>query len=229
MMEIPELYLPGFELDLDSEKQLAFDVLLEKTKPGAYIDYQLPFPKWQFLTYLCETRPVVLHGSQQPGISVVEPRQARDIRDFSNQRAIYATTDGIWVIYFAILDRKNHPGISLFNACFRYKDGDDQWSHPFYFFSISHAVRIQHPWIMGTIYILPRHSFIKEPNQQIMGATVDFPHWVSSTPAEPLAKLLVGMEDFPFLSQIHGHDDALLEKLVKENPQGFPWPEALIS
>ena len=50
-----------------------------------------------------------MHGSQNLGIEVVEPRHARDIRAFSNQEAIYATTDGIWVIYFAILNRKLYP------------------------------------------------------------------------------------------------------------------------
>ena len=44
---------------------------------------------------------------------------ANDVRAFSNQRAIYATTDGIWVIYFAILNRKLYPEMSLFNSCFQ--------------------------------------------------------------------------------------------------------------
>lgn len=228
-MELPELYLPRPEFDLNPEKRSAFETLWDSTNPGAWIDYQLKYPKWQFLTYLCETKPVILHGSQKGDIPLIKPQQARDIRDFSNQRAIYATTDGIWVIYFAILDRKTYRGISLYNACFRVQVSQDQWSHPYYFFSITQSARIQEPWLLGTIYILPRASFEKEPDQQVMGVRLDLPHWVSPIPAEPIAKLIVGPEDFPFLTEIHGHDDALLNKLMKEKPEGFPWPEALMS
>jgi hypothetical protein len=227
-MEILDHYLPRPEFNLSPEKQSAFENMWDATRHGERFDYHLPYPKWQFLSYLCETKPVILHGSQLSGIDVVQPQQANDIRAFANQRAIYATSDGIWVIYFAILDRKNHP-MSLYNACFRFQDADDHWSYPFYFFSISQSALLKAPWISGTIYILPRESFHKEPNQPIMGVTVDFPHWISASPAQPLAKLTVSPEDFPFLAQIHGHDDYLLNKLVKENPDGFPWPEALIS
>ncbi len=227
-MEILDHYLSRPELNLSPEKQSAFENLWDAAGHGELFDYHLPYPKWQFLSYLCDTKPVILHGSQLSELPTVQPRQANDIRAFANQRAIYATTDGIWVIYFAILDRKNHP-MSLYNACFRFQDAVDLWSDPYYFFSISHSALKHSPWISGTIYILPRESFNKEPNQQIMGVTVDFPHWVSTSPAEPIAKLTVGPEDFPFLAQIHGHDDDLLAKLVKEDPDGFPWPEALIS
>ena len=227
-MEILDHYLPGPEFKRSPEKRSAFEALWEAAGHGERLDYHLPYPKWQFLTYLCEKKPVILHGSQLAELETVQPQQANDIRAFANQRAIYATTDGIWVIYFAILDRKQHP-MSLYNACFRYQDAEDHWSNPFYFFSISHSALVRDPWIWGTIYILPRDSFHKEPNQPIMGVTVDFPHWVSHAPAAPIAKLTVGPEDFPFLAQIHGHDDTLLNKLVREDPDGFPWPEALIT
>lgn len=228
-MKLPDLYLPRPEFELTPEKHSAFEILWDATKHGEQIVYQLPFPKWQFLTYLCETKPVILHGSQNGDIPLVKPQQARDIREFSKQRAIYATTDGIWVIFFAILDRKTYRSMSLYNACFRVQVSEDQWSLPYYFFSITHSVRTQDPWLNGMIYILPRDSFEKEPNQQVMGVTLDFPHWVSPSPAKPLAKLIVGPEDFPFLSEIHGHDDALLNQLIIEKPEGLPWPEALIT
>jgi hypothetical protein len=88
------------------------------------------FPKVQYLTYLCDTNELELHGSQVLNIDVVEPHQANDKKTFSNQRAIYATTDGIWVIYFAILDRKKYPEVSLFNSCLRTRLTPDQLSDP---------------------------------------------------------------------------------------------------
>jgi hypothetical protein len=221
--------LPRPPFELTPAKQAAFDDLYKSTPVGGFVDYHLAYPKWQFLSYLCETRELVLHGSQNPSIGVVEPRQANDIRAFSDQRAIYATTDGIWVIYFAILERKKYPEMSLFNTCLRARISADQLSLPMYFFSISHSVLLQKPWGEGVIYILPRQSFEQEAVQQMQGMEIVFPHWISTIPATPVARLQVGWQDFPFLDQIHGHNDEKLVKLYKANPQGFPYPEALVS
>jgi hypothetical protein len=63
----------------------------------------------------------------------------------------------------------------------------------------------------------------------MMGATIQFPHWISFKPARPIAKLHVQSQDFPFLAEIHGHDDEKLVQLATADPNGFPWPEALIT
>jgi len=211
------------------ERQREFEDLFQATPPGNLIDYKLPYPKWQYLSWLCGTKQFVLHGSQTQKIDIVEPRQAKDIRTFSKQKAIYATTDGIWVIYFAIIDRENFPGISLFNSCLQVRIDDNRWSGPFYFFSVSHFAKIQNPWRDGMIYILPRQTFEKEAHQKAQEMEVAFPHWISSVAVQPFSKLKVGPQDFPFLDQIHGHDDEKLVELYQSDPDGFPWPEALIS
>jgi len=211
------------------EKQDAFEQVLQATPAGDFIDYRIPYPKWQFLSYICETRETVLHGSQHAHIDEVEPRQANDKRAFSNQRAIYATTDGIWVIYFAILDREKYPEMTLFNSCLRVRAADNRLSAPLYFFSITHSALLQKPWCEGTIYILPRHSFEQEAPQQVQGMEIVFPHWIGRSPAKPIAKLHVGPQDFPFLEQIHGHNNEKLVQLAMADPNGFPWPDALES
>lgn len=228
-MDAPPFLLPRPHFSKTPEMTAAFDGLIQSTPCGAFIDYALPFPKWQFLTHLCETKPLVLHGSQNVDIRQVEPRQANDKRAFSNQFAIYATTDGIWVLYFAILDRKNYPELTLFNSCFQARISPDQYSEPLYFFSITHSVLIQKPWCTGAVYILPRQSFNQEPAQHIQETEIIFPHWISSEPAQPIAKLLVGPDDFPFLNKIHGHHDEKLVQLASANPNGFPWLDALES
>lgn len=228
-MKAPDWLLPRPLFDLSLEKQRAFDDLWQSKNEGGSIVYTLPFPKWQFLTYLCDTKDLVLHGSQNHDISTVEPRQANDIRAYSNRHAIYATTDGIWVIYFAILDRKKFPELSLFNSCLRARMSTDQFSDPMYFFSITHSVLLQKPWCEGMVYILPRQSFEREATQQVQGVEIIFPHWISSVPAEPVAKLIVGPQDFPFLSSIHGHNNEKLIQLAIADPNGYPWPEALES
>jgi hypothetical protein len=228
-METPAFLLPSPPFDKSPSKQDAFEDLWQSIHKGDFINYQLPYPKWQFLSYLCETRELVLHGSQNKEIGIVEPRQANDKKAFSNQHAIYATTDGIWVIYFAILDRKNNPEMTLFNSCLRAQFSIDQISDPMYFFSITHSVLLRKPWCEGMIYILPRQSFEREATQQMQGIEIVFPHWISPLPVDPVARLQVGPQDFPFLAQIHGHNDEKLVHLAMADPNGFPWPEALVS
>jgi hypothetical protein len=228
-MQARDFLLPRPPLDLSPEKQRAFDDVWQAVPSGDFIDYQLPYPKWQFLSYICESRELVLHGSARKDIDTVEPRQANDMRAFSNQQAIYATTDGIWVIYFSILDRQEYPGLSLFNSCLQVRLSADQLSDPLYFFSITHSVLVQEPWCEGAVYILPRQSFKQEASQQVQGMEIVFPHWISTSPAYALGRLRVGPDDFPFLSQIHGHNDEKLVELAKAHPDGFPWPEALES
>jgi hypothetical protein len=225
---IPSYYLSRPQFDLNTKKQAAFDDLWQSATKGGFIDFRLPYPKWQFLSYLCDSHELVLHGSQKRDIEVVEPRQANDKRSYSNQNAIYATTDGIWVTYFAIIDRLGHPGLSLFNACFQINLAEQQMSEPYYFFSISVEFRKQNPWCQGCVYILPRQNFSHEEAQLAQGVEVIFPHWISTLPAKPVAKLIVGPADFPFLDQIHGHDDQKLVDLYTANPDAFP-AEALES
>lgn len=217
---------PPFEL-LQSQRD-EFTALLTSTPPGAWIDYQLAAQKWKFLSWLCRSCDFVLHGSQNMDLDIVEPRKALDIRAFSAQEAIYATTDGIWVIYFAIVDRKNFQ-LSLFNSCLDVHLAPGQVLGPLYFFSVTHSALVQNPWRPGAIYILPRQTFTQESAQQMMGAKIVFPHWVSPQPARPVAKLRVEPQDFPFLAQVHGHDDEKISQLAAADPNGFPWPEALIT
>jgi len=228
-MEAPSFLLPRPRFDKTPEMMAAFEELLVSTSSGGIIEYSLPFPKWQFLSYICETKDLVLHGSQNLEIEVVEPRQANDIKTFSNQTAIYATTDGIWVLYFAILDRRKYPEMTLFNSCLQARVSPEQLSEPLYFFSITHSALLQKPWCTGAVYILPRQSFIRESTQQVQGIEIVFPHWVGSRPAMPIAKLIVEAGDFPFLNQIHGHDNEKLSRMASADPNGFPWSDALIT
>jgi hypothetical protein len=225
-MQVLDHLLPQPAFDLTSEKQAAFESLF-KAPRETFIDYQLSYPKWQFLSYLCSSRDLVLHGSQNTSIQIVEPQKATDIKAISSQKAIYATTDGIWSIFFAIVDRKNFQPLSLFNSCLNIRVSPDNILGPLYFFSITYSALVQSPWCDGTVYVLPRDNFEQETVQQILGADVLFPHWISREPASPIAKLIVQPLDFPFLSNIHGQNDEKLAELSAANPNGFPWPEAL--
>jgi hypothetical protein len=150
----------------NSETTASFDRLLDQALergPAHPVDYRLDAPKWQFLCYAADRTDVVLHGSGDPVIQLFEPRQPADTLEFSNRRAVFAATDGIWPMYFAILDRERHPTMMRCNSCTRISSTDGPLSEPYYFFSISRPALKQQPWRAGTVYILPAHSFEAQP------------------------------------------------------------------
>lgn len=192
--------------------------------PDHPIDYKLDAPKWQFLCHAAERTGMVLHGSGNPDITQFEPRQPADTLEFSNQHAVFAATDGIWPMYYAILDRERHPTMMLCNSTIRIGSGD-QLSGPHYFFSISEWALKQQPWRSGTVYLLPADTFETQPAIEADGVSVHIAQAASPLPVAPAAKLPVRPSDFPFLNQIHGHDDDLLNARIAADPEGFPWFE----
>jgi hypothetical protein len=224
-MHLPGYYLPRPALQLDAATIAAYEALWTKIatarEPGE-LAYSLPTPRWQFLCYLADHKPVLLHGSGNPDVRIFEPRKADDILEFGNRAAVYAASDGIWPIYFAILDRGQYP-MSLTNACIRLVAPTGESAGPFYYFSISQTALVQRPWRTGMIYILPRATFELQPPFASGGASVHVMQWASPAPVTPLAKLRVTPDDFPFLGHIRGHDDQVQQQRARANPDGFPW------
>lgn len=222
-MTLPDYFLPRPPLDLTPDVTAAFDALFADALaagPGARIDYTLPVPKWKFLCYLTDTRDVLLHGSGSPDIVEFEPRQSSDIAEFGNQRAIYAAADGIWPLFFALANREECVR-SLLNACVRVRGADGRPGTPHYFFSIN--ATCDRPWRPGTIYILPRDTFVPQPPLQRRGATIDVAQWASREAVRPLASVAVEPADFPFLEHVRSHDPQVISERAARDPDGFPW------
>jgi hypothetical protein len=55
--------------------------------------------------------------------------------------------------------------------------------------------------------------------------TVHIAQLASYVPVQPLAKLTVTPEDFPFLARIRGHDDNRLKEYGLAMQTGAPWPK----
>ncbi len=224
-LEHPRWFLPRPAARPDSSTIAAFERLFAATVErgaGTVIDYTLLAPKWQFLCYLCDHKEILLHGSGQPDILEFEPRQSNDVAEFGNRRAVYAASDGIWPIYFAVMDRDG--GVtSLVNSCARVVCSDGSRSEPYYFFSINADALSRRPWRHGTIYLLPRHSFERQAPQPCRGLQVEVAQWASLVPVRALARLHVEPGDFPFLGQIHAHDPQVVMERAARNPDGFPW------
>jgi len=188
---------------------------------GGEVDYGLAAPRWQFLCFLADNKEVLLHGSGNPAISRFEPRKSDDVSEFGDRKAVYAAGDGIWPIYFAILDRERHP-MSLINSAMRIADGEEN-GDSYYFFSISDTALAMRPFRRGWVYLLPRASFELQAPIRHEGHEVRVPQWASLESVAPIARLAVGPEDFPFLDQLRGHDDDSTFARARANPDGFPW------
>jgi hypothetical protein len=187
------------------------------------IDFNLPFPKWQFLCHLADYHDIALHGSGNPDIDLFEPRQSNDLGEFGNQKAVYAASDGLWAMFFAIvyLDRVK----SITNACVRLADETGALHGPYYVFSVSQASLPNQPWRTGTVYLLPRETFITQPSVPFGSNEVHIAQLASFEPVQPMAKLTVTPADFPFLSQIRGHADERLQEYATALQTGAPWPQ----
>jgi hypothetical protein len=212
-------------MDLDPEAVAACERLYTEVVEhgiGAEIPYDLSTPKWQFLCYLTDNKGVLVHGSSTPDIVEFEPRQSEDVGEFGNRKAVYAASDALWAMYFAVTDRSRGVN-SLHNACFRVVQEDGSKSAPYYFFSINSDALAHHPWCNGTIYILPRASFEQQPPVTLRGLTGEIPQWASTTPVRPLARLPITPADFPFLPRIRGHIHEVLRERIRDDPEGFPW------
>ena len=184
------------QLDLGVDKVTAFEkAFASATRGRGGIEYQLPYPKHDFLRYLVAKRDIVLHGSGSGAIEVFEPTPQTDY--FGRVRnAVFAASDGIWPMFFAILDRSRYHG-SLRNVC--YWDLDAKGNRQkFYAFSINATFLGRQPWREGSVYVLPRATFERVVDED--GSPSE--EWLSTREVTPLARLAVSPSDFPFLNDV---------------------------
>ncbi len=227
MMGLPDYWLRRPKATLSPKMRADFDQLyaeIKATETSRCIDYHIPAPKWQFLCYLAEQHGVVLHGTGAPALQVFEPRPSIDLSEFGAQTAVYAAEDGLWAMFFAILDRVNYP-MATSNACVRLVDKNGKESEPYYVFSISQSALLKQPWRRGMVYLLPGDTFINQPSLRFGQYEVQIPQLASLVPVKPYSYLGVAPEEFPFLKDIRGIDDSRLAEYGEAMQAGAPWPK----
>jgi len=227
-MILPDYWLAQPTVNFDETMQNAFDELWNSTLSIGgcpTIEFTLRYSRWQFLCHLADHNNIAVHGSGDPNIAVFEPRQSSDLNEFGNQKAIYAASDGLWAMFFAVVDRVRVGSIT--NACIRLADEAGTFQGPYYVFSVSQSALPNQPWRSGTVYLLPRSTFITQPPMAFGSYQVHFAQLASFEPVLPLAKLTITPEDFPFLLQIRGHDDERLQEYATALQTGSPWPQDL--
>ncbi len=125
---------------------------------------------------------------------MLEPiRMSRDSTTFGDQQAVYATSDPVWAIYFAILRRGK---FSTRNASLGFAGRDlfPRW----YYFSITRPDGGEN-FAPGSLYVLPRETFVCQ--KPLLGF-IDTAQWVSHTAVPMLERIDVTPADFPLLERV---------------------------
>ena len=174
----------------------------------------------QFLRSLANRRRIAFHGTGDPRIERFEPREPVDFAPFGQQRAVFATSDPIWAMFYAIVDRRRHR-LTLNNGCLVLEDTGEAY----YYFSVSRQALPLRPWRTGYLYLLPADNFVEQPGRLYAGQRARVPQLASPVPVTPFARLRVAPRSFPFLEQIRGHDDERLADYARAVMAAAPWPD----
>ena len=174
----------GPRLEADSTRAAAYDSLLrEAVLAAGPIDYRLPYPKHEFLSYAVHRRGLLAHGSNRGDIEEFEPRPANE--GGALQVGVHAASDGIWPIFFATAAR-GQGMLVLSNGCIHVGSGDRL--RRYYYFGMSRDPDDPASWTHGSVYLLQRETFRRHLGEE----------WISQVPVRPLARLPVSPDDFPF-------------------------------
>lgn len=188
---------------LDKERRSAFDNLFDSALlhgPNTLIDYNLPYPKSDFLNYLCDWRGFVMHGSQLTNLDTLQPiRRSRDRSEFGNRQQIFASPDAMWAMWFAILNKSKYNRTR--NGCVRVGLGPRRIKH--YHFELPQSNKENVPFNEGMIYIARADDFPdKRTFPLINQSNAEIEEWGNTNPVALLARIKVKPEDVPYLNQV---------------------------
>lgn len=229
---LPDYWQERPPLGVDSSTHAAIEefLLLEQPKAGAgpldldpIVHGRDGVTPWWFLSTLAERREIAFHGTGDPNIDSFEPREPIDFAPFGHQKAVFATTDPIWAMFYAVVDRDRYR-LTLNNGCILVLDADGRAGVPRYYFSITGDALREQPWRTGYVYFLPAETFVAQPAGTYAGHAARIPQLASPVAVTPFARLRVGPEDFPFLAEIRGHEDSRLGEYAQAVMTASPWP-----
>jgi hypothetical protein len=228
---LPDYWMERPPLDLNSSTHAAIEDFLSlgqsKAADGLLdvdpIVHARGVTPWQFLAALAEPREIAFHGTGDPNIESFAPREPIDFAPFGHQNAVFATTDPIWAMYYAIVDRDRYR-LTLNNGCIRLMDAEGRPGVPHYYFSITDDALSEEPWRTGYVYFLPAETFVAQPADTYAGRIARVPQLASPVAVTPFARLRVSPGDFPFLAEIRGHEDSRLGEYAQAVMAAAPWP-----
>ncbi|MDP2623751.1 MAG: hypothetical protein Q8Q29_08140 [Actinomycetota bacterium] len=206
-------------LELDPERDRLFEEGWAATAPGGTPVIE-PYPLHSFVQWLSRRDEVIFHGSNRTDIEEFMPRRESMELDndggSGNLSAVYGTHDGLWAMFFAVIDRSSLRG-SIRNGVGMYESAaGDRLDR--YRFSVDQRSLIRRPFTPGMLYMFPRDRFERIPlyPQGPFGN-----EWACFDSVRPIGRLPVTPDDFPFLDQIGGHDDGDLIRLSELGDEIF--------
>lgn len=230
---LPDYWLERPPISLDSRTHAAIEEVLSLGQPGggagrlldvdAILRAKGNVTPWQFLCGLADRREIAFHGTGDPNIESFEPRASVDFAPFGHQKAVFATSDPIWAMFYAIVDRGRYR-LTLNNGCILLMDAEGRAGLPHYYFSITRGALHRRPWRTGYVYFLPAESFVEQPEGTYAGHAARVPQLASPVAVAPFARLQVTPSDFPFLARIRGHEDDRLAEYAQAVMAAAPWP-----
>jgi len=220
---LPAYWIERPPLDIDASTQAAVEEFVSDRpfNVNALLRDHDGVAPWKFLCGVAERRRIAFHGTGDPNIESFEPRQPIDYAPFGDQKAVFATSDPIWAMFYAIVDRDRYD-ITLNNGCIIVLDEDFP---PHYYFSISRGALAQRPWRTGYVYLLPAEGFVEQESGPYGGYQARVPQLASPEAVAPFARIRITPDDFPFLGDIRGHDDERLAEYAQAVMTAAPWPE----
>jgi hypothetical protein len=168
--------------------------------PNTKVDYHLPYPKVDFLNYICDWRGYVAHGSPLQDFITLQPlRLTQDSSKFGNRRQIFCSPDGTWALWFAVLDKSKIRVTE--NGCVRLGHGPGRIKY--YHFDLPAENKSEPPFADGMVYIANPADFPEHrPFPVLDWLDAEIEEWGSAEPVIPLAKLPVTPADFPYLDKV---------------------------
>ena len=129
---------------------------------------------------------------------MLEPiRLTRDATEFGDQQAVYASSDPVWALYFAVLRRGDD-----FRATRNASIGVAGALYPrWYIFSHNEDAATEGRFGDCWLYVIPPAGFHSQPSR--LG--LDVAHWVSPDAVAPVARIAVVAADFPFADRVFPH------------------------
>jgi len=153
-----------------------------RTDGGVIDASSIPYAAHELLTHLVLHHGLLLHGTNNTELTLIEPRPAHDFG--THVEAVVAADDGIWPLFYAVVARDRLEGV--FTACMHL--GRPPRQRRFYMFRVLGAdPRDETTWTHGAVYAVSREGFRREWGNE----------WLTGREVAPVLRVLVQPSDFP--------------------------------
>lgn len=180
----------GPPVNADPARGKVFDELIAAAREGdgTVPVAECPYPTHELLTHLVLQRGLLLHGSNDPSLEVLEPRPAHDLGTVLE--AVVTSDDAIWPMFYAVIARDRVDAV--FTGCVHV--GRRPRPRRFYFFAVDGDPGDAACWTDGVVYAMPRAGFRREWGRE----------WVSPRSVRPSLRVPVRPDDFPLRASVLG-------------------------